>query len=266
MSKIIHLSDLHIGHKDLATRAWAIANRIILNKPQSSDYVILLTGDLVENGNDSNSLLEAKRFVEHLRAAGFHVLLVPGNHDFGDGIFASKAVAKEFIKQLFGKRITFPRLDVINDTAFIGLNSMEEETGIRDGGFSAEGELGKKQIDRLNRMLDRKSVVDAKYRVVYLHHHPLDYRVFLYLKDADELRSALENRKIDALLYGHYHDGDIWNGSGGWESVPRIYDGGSSTKKGDAKYPHRVIDLSMDPATDYDGKFLQISIMNDTEG
>ena len=86
----------------------------------------------------------------------------------------------------------------------LGLNSMEEETGIFDGGISAEGELGQKQIDRLTKILDRKTVKSCKYRVVYLHHHPLDYRPFLYLKDATELRNTLDKYEIDALLYGHY--------------------------------------------------------------
>lgn len=266
MSKIIHLSDLHIGHKELGKRAWGIANRIILNKPNGSDYVIVLTGDLVEDGFNTNSLIEAKQLVDYLKAAKFRVLVVPGNHDVGNGGFSTKEVSRNFLKMFFDdeKKVTFPRLDVIHDTAFIGLNSMEEETGIFDGGISAEGELGQKQIDRLAKMLDRKTVQKCKYRVVYLHHHPLDYRPFLYLKDATELRNTLDKYEIDALLYGHYHDGDVWNGT--WETVPRIYDGGSSTNKDDASYPHRVMDLSKHPDTDYDGKFLSDSIRNSTEG
>ena len=265
MSKIIHLSDLHIGHKELSKRAWAIANRIILYKPQSSDYVIVLTGDLVEDGFNTDSL-EAKQLVEYLQAAKFHVLVVPGNHDVGNGGFSTKEVSRQFLKTFYDekKKVIFPRLDIIHNTAFIGLNSMEEETGIFDGGISAEGELGQKQIDRLKKILDRKTVENCKYRVVYLHHHPLDYRPLLYLKDAKELRNTLVKHEIDALLYGHYHDGDIWNGT--WESVPRIYDGGSSTKKGDSNYPHRVMDFSKQPDTDYDGKLLSQSILTATEG
>jgi len=264
MSKIIHLSDLHIGHKELGKRAWAIANRIIINKPQADDYVILITGDLVEDGKAIDTIEEARRYVDFLKAANFHVLFVPGNHDVGDGSYASKATSRRFIETLYGKNVTFPRVDMINDTAFIGLNSMEEETGWKDGGLSAEGELGKKQIDRLKNILERKTVQAKKYRVLYLHHHPLEYKYFLYLKDADEFKFAIKNKKIDALLFGHYHDAGNWNGS--LPSIPRIYDGGSSTGKGNSCHPHRVMNLVKEAASDYDGKFLLDSVKRETKG
>ena len=144
MSKLIHLSDLHIGHKELGKRAWAIANRIILNKPQAEDYVLILSGDLVESGFNENSLLEAEALVDHLRAAKFDVLIVPGNHDVGNGGLATKRASERFLKIFFGdKKARFPRIDIIHETAYIGLNSMEAETGIFNGGLSAEGELGK---------------------------------------------------------------------------------------------------------------------------
>lgn len=265
MSKIIHLSDLHIGHKELGKRAWSLANRLALNKPQASDYVIVLTGDLVEDGFDTDSLEEAKQLVDWLRDANFHVLVTPGNHDVGNGAIATKRASRRFLQTFFDdKEQRFPTVDYINDTAFIGLNSMEDETGIFKGGISAEGELGDKQLDRLAKVLKRKAVKDKTYRVVYLHHHPLDYRPFLFLKDATQLRTILEHHSIDALLFGHYHDAHVWNGS--WDWIPRIYDGGSSTSKGGAHHPHRVLDLSKHPSTDYDGKFLSRSLLDSTEG
>lgn len=265
MCKLIHLSDLHIGHKELGKRAWAIANRIIMNKPQAEDYVIVLTGDLVESGFDENALSEAKALVEHLRSAKFHVLIAPGNHDVGNGALATKKISRRFLKLFFDdKKARFPRLNIINDTAFVGLNSMEAETGVFKGGLSAEGEIGSKQLKRLKKLFASDEVKGAKYRVVYLHHHPLDHRPLLYLKDAEEFRSSLKGHSINALLFGHYHEGDVWNGS--WKSINRIYDAGSSTNKNDAKFPHRVMDLSKDPGTDYDGKFLPDSIRRGTSG
>lgn len=265
MSKLIHLSDLHIGHKELGKRAWAIANRIILNKPQAENYVIVLTGDLVESGFDENALAEALALVEHFQTSGFSVLVAPGNHDVGNGAFATKKASKRFLRLFFGsKKARFPRRDIIHDTAFIGLNSMEAETGFFSGGLSAEGELGKKQLKRLSKLLNEDNIKNAKYRVVYLHHHPVDHRFLLHLKDAKELRKTLQGHAIDALLFGHYHEALTWNGS--WEDISRIYDAGSSTSKDEAKYPHRVMDLSKHPSTDYDGDFLPDSIRSGTHG
>ena len=62
----------------------------------------------------------------------------------------------------------------------------------------------------------------------------------------------LKKSKISALLFGHNHDGRVWSGRWG---ISRVYDGGTSTGKGGKPNPHRVIDLSRDPAFDYDAQF-----------
>ena len=72
--------------------------------------------------------------------------------------------------------------------------------------FLLKASLESKQLKSLKKLLNSNDVRKAKYRVVYLHHHPLDFRALLYLKDADELRSTLRGHKIDAMLFGHYHD------------------------------------------------------------
>ena len=53
MKKIIHLSDLHIGFngQDLKRRLEAIVQSIIFVKESAKDYVIVLTGDLVEKAD-----------------------------------------------------------------------------------------------------------------------------------------------------------------------------------------------------------------------
>ena len=58
---------------------------------------------------------------------------------------------------------------------------------------------------------------------------------------------------VDALLYGHNHAAKVRNGA--WD-IPRCYDAGTATGKGDGVIRHRVIDLSRDPRWDYNGDFL----------
>ena len=94
------------------------------------------------------------------------------------------------------------KLDIIDEIAFIGLDSTAEELNGFDRFFS-EGELGETQLRRLKRIL-KKSVVASRKKVVYLHHHPFDYKVGMQLQDSDDLRDIIEN-KIDMLLFGHYH-------------------------------------------------------------
>ncbi len=253
MKKIIHLSDLHIGYGDLGERFQCVSTNMIFEKEPAKDYVVVITGDIVERARD-DYYDEAKMYMERLDEAGFTVLVVPGNHDYGTGAWGSKKFVGRFKKTFFGKTdVTYPKLDIIQGTAFIGLDSMAEELHIYDA-LWANGELGDAQFKRLDRMLSRKTVKDCKYRVVYLHHHPFDpLSTWHQLKDSADLKKVLSKHgNINALLYGHNHLGKKHNGKWG---ISRCYDAGSSTRKNDAVGDHRVIDLSQDARWDYDADF-----------
>lgn len=253
MKKIIHLTDTHIGFENLSTRMGDIVTRIIFTKEKASDYIIVHTGDIVEDATREGSYEEALSHLNRLRAAGFTVLIVPGNHDYGTGSLGSSEYISKFKKHFYNNTsITYPIKTIIDDIAFIGLDSMAEELNWYDR-LWAEGELGEDQLNRLrNFLIHDNDVINAKYRVVYLHHHPFHPKPFHHLKDSDELGKILVPNRIDALLFGHNHDGRIWNGRWG---IPRVYDGGTSTGKEGKPNPHRVIDLDKEPIYDYDAKF-----------
>lgn len=195
---------------------------------------------------------EAKTHLNRLKDAGFTVLVIPGNHDYGTGIIANKKYVKQFKDCFYGNtNLNYPKLDIIKNIAFIGLDSMEAEIGTLDR-LSAEGELGKPQLERLAEILKKDKVIKCDYRVVYLHHHPFHFILTMQLKDSDELGKILKRSKIDALLFGHNHYGKPWHGK--WD-IKRAYDGGTCTGKGQYPNPHRVIDLSREPGDDYDGEF-----------
>jgi predicted phosphohydrolase len=195
--------------------------------------------------------------LELLRKCGYRVLVIPGNHDYGNGAMGKKKFVGIFKERYYGSHdISYPKLDIIGRTAFIGLDSTAEELHWHDRFFS-EGELGKDQLKRLKKILKDEKVVNRK-KVVYLHHHPFDFKRGMQLKDNEALREVISN-KIDALLFGHYHRdpesaGKTYNGTWG---IPRCYNGGSSTHKNGHVGFHRVIDLSRsDPGKDYDGKLI----------
>jgi len=253
MKKIIHFSDVHLGYEDLGRRFLCIMENVIFDKQPASDYVIVITGDLVDKAFDAANFEEMRLYVEKLRNAGFEVLVVPGNHDYGTGAFGSKPYVEHFKNVYFGEvGVRYPKLDIIDRVAFIGLDSMAEELDWYDRLF-AQGELGKPQLERLDKLLGRQDVTNCVKRVVYLHHHPFDPEFLHQLKDWAELGKILQKRgNVDALLYGHNHEGKSRHGKWG---IPRCYDAGSSTRKnGDVGF-HRVIDLSRDPRWDYDGNF-----------
>lgn len=253
MKKIIHFSDMHVGYGDLGRRFLCIAENVIFDKQPAGDYVIVITGDLIDNALNATNFEEMRLSIEKLKHAGFEVLVVPGNHDYGTGACGFKRYVDHFKKVYFGdNRMAYPKLDIIDKVAFIGLDSMAEELDWHDRLF-AQGELGKPQLERLDKMLAAHDVTKCAKRVVYLHHHPFDPKFLHQLKDWAALGTILQERgNVDALLYGHNHEGKIRHGKWG---IPRCYDAGSTTRKnGDVGF-HRVIDLSRDPRWDYDGNF-----------
>jgi len=270
MRKIIHLSDLHIGWKKKVLRKLdTIVVTICLDKVPGSSYVVVATGDLVDDAHQGKYGVVRGR-LDALVQAGAEVLVVPGNHDYGTGAFGNKKFVKLFKEAFFDDPgVTYPKVDLVRDPAspdeaaetiaFIGLDSMAEELGFVDRLF-AEGELGKDQLRRLDEALKTQEVRACGKRVVYLHHHPFDPKPFHYLKDGSKLRRVLEahianGTSIDALLYGHNHRGKRHHGVWG---IPRCYDGSSSTgrrKKKSNPTLQRVIDLNRDPRWDYNGDF-----------
>ena len=191
--------------------------------------------------------------LEKLKNAGYQVLVVPGNHDYGTGVLGHNRYVGHFKQVFFGDQsVTYPKLDIIDKIAFIGLDSMAEELHWYDRLF-AQGELGDDQLARLETIFKDSKVIACKNRVVYLHHHPFDPLPFHGLKDSDKLGAVLQNHgKIAALLYGHNHEGKNHNGHWG---ISRCYDAGSSTRKNGAPGPLRVMDFLRDPRLDYEGDF-----------
>ncbi len=257
MKKIIHLSDLHVGHEECGARFHALIDNITFLKQPANNYIIVITGDIVDNATHSEYIDEAVDAIEQLKERGYKVLVVPGNHDYGTGVKGDKKFVDVFKERHFKSgEISYPKLDIIDKIAFIGLDSSAEELHWFDRFFS-EGELGKKQLKRLKKILKKPEVAIRK-KVVYLHHHPFDFKLGMQLKDNNELKKVIEN-KIDMLLFGHYHAdstsaGKIFHGVWG---IPRCYNAGSSTHKNEDVGFQRIIDLSIaDPRMDYDGNFI----------
>lgn len=253
VKSIIHLTDLHIGYADLADRFQTIVDNMLFSMRPASHYVVVVTGDLVDKGTRPGNYETARLALDRLRAGGFHVLVVPGNHDYGSGFTEEKRFVPLFKEVFFGDpNLVYPKLDVIGGIAFIGLDTVAEEVEWHEHLF-AEGELGEPQCSRLDDLLRDTIVRGCKRHVVYMHHHPFDPRPLAQLRDSARLGQVLmRHGNVQALLYGHNHAGKKANGKWG---IARCYDGGSATRKQGSAGEHRIMDLALDPRFDYGGDF-----------
>jgi 3',5'-cyclic AMP phosphodiesterase CpdA len=236
MYKILHLSDPHIGYRKCGERFRKIVNNII-HRENPEETIIVITGDLVEDAFREKNISEAEEVVDLLKKNGFRVLITPGNHDYGNGWVNKVSIADKFMDRF---KIEFPKVDLIGDNLFIGLDSNVEELHWYDR-FFADGEIGKEQFDFLEEIINRKEYADKK-KIVYLHHHPIDLIIFHRLKDYKKLKEVLQG-KVDVVLYGHNHTGK--NHSGEW-GIKVMLDGGSSTGKRmlGRRVKHRIVDLA----------------------
>jgi 3',5'-cyclic AMP phosphodiesterase CpdA len=250
MKQIVHLSDLHVGFRDLGDRLRDLVAHFIAELQPADNYVIVITGDLVEKPDVHAPYQETRDSVDALESAGFTVLMVPGNHDYNDGILLDKTFVPQFKEVFYGEpNLQYPKVDIVDSIAFIGLDSLAEELHWYDRMF-ADGELGDAQLQRLDNVLGDSTVASCRHRVVYLHHHPFTLVPLSELKDARKLRRVLQKHgNVDALLFGHHHLGrtrkNVWG-------IPRCYDGGTATGMRPGTVLQRILDLSQDPTHDFD--------------
>jgi 3',5'-cyclic AMP phosphodiesterase CpdA len=263
--RILHISDLHIGKEETDVDEWKQAEELVrrIIKEWRDDHekpLVLITGDVVDDGREVE-YIEARRILKPLRSAGFQLVPLPGNHDYGwNGSHAQEKRFKLFKKYLLGitNRVTYPDVPYADaDVSVVTLNSMQAETGFWDG-LLADGELGNRQLDELGELITelRRERKKSHRIVVAVHHHPFlfpDDPLFEQakewlghrLKDGADLMKLLAGR-IDVLLFGHEHrhvdfsepfDGHVFTETYG---IPCILSSGKSTDPG---LPARVITL-----------------------
>ncbi|MDT8990197.1 metallophosphoesterase [Curvibacter sp. APW13] len=249
--RIIHLSDTHIGRDDNLRRMQALLNDMRQHcNPQT--HVLVHTGDLINHGH-SSEMMVGRDLLQGMADAGWRVLLAPGNHDYGDSLHVDPEWAAQYRQTLapflFGDTpATFPVLRLVEDCAFIGLDSNAAEMGWWER-WMAEGYLGGAQRARLSAMLD-SAEVRTRTVIVYLHHHPFidapmvradvgdraywkelfgwNTRRFRRLKDAYSLMQCLRDR-TDILLFGHQHFGLDFSAEAQRYGIPLALDASSST-------------------------------------
>lgn len=225
MTRIAHLSDLHLSPVPFPAE-WPWRLKPVLGwinwrrQPGAHDNAVwertaaavraagadhvAVTGDLIELGQTG----EYRAARDALARLGEPARLAwaPGNHDC-----YTTDTAERIRAELGGwlapgpargdLRAHFPRLDRVGRVALMTLCS-----GTPTWTFSAEGELGLAQRDRLDRLisgLDRAAVLP-----VIAIHHPPDAPGLSRLKrlrDGPDLMRLLARHRCELVLHGHLH-------------------------------------------------------------
>jgi len=211
--KIIQMSDIHLGGNGKTEEARLF--RMIEELKQDYDlsqYVILITGDLVDDPKgvchwETGQIGIAHAFIGMLKKLAKKVLIAPGNHDYytwnGNGFYYDKESVEIFNANILGwVAVDFPIVTHFEDTVFIGLNTAHPS-------FFATGKLGSKQRNKLDKMLEKYKNDET---IIYMHHHPymvksggnFIYEKAMELMDSEEFMEIIDHR-VNYVFFGHRH-------------------------------------------------------------
>lgn len=195
MARIAHLSDIHFGAHDpkivRATEAW-------LQEHQPD--LVIISGDFTQRAR-VDQFREASAYLNRLRAAGFKLLCVPGNHDVPlyDVVRRFAAPLDRYKKYISHDLCPWFEND---EVAVLGLNTARSLT-VKDGRINH---------DQIAMMTERFAAVPESKTRILVTHHPL---FAMPIGEGGELSEAV-GRHDDAVaaackagvhiaLAGHFH-------------------------------------------------------------
>ena len=187
MTKIIHLSDLHITSPHfLPSMLNGIIKKINILKPD----MIIITGDLTDDGY----LYEYEKVLEYIdKIECEKKLIVPGNHD-------ARNCGYILFEEFFGDRQSYVNIDNIT---IVGVDSSipDEE----------DGHIGRETYKYIEKSFSKHK---NNFKILALHHHlipiPMCGRERDVPSDAGDVLNLLNELKVDLVLCGHKHIPWIW--------------------------------------------------------
>ncbi|MET0362237.1 MAG: metallophosphoesterase [Sphingobium sp.] len=194
-ARIAHLSDIHFGRNDpkivSAVEAWLLERRPDL---------VIVSGDLTQRAR-IDQFRAASAWLNRLRAAGFQLLVIPGNHDI-----PLYDVVRRFTAPLdrYKRYISNDLCPWYEDeqVAILGLNTARSLT-IKDG------RINHAQMDMLR---DRFAPVAPEKTRILVTHHPLfampigkGNELSEAVGQHDDAVKAVGQAGIHIALAGHFH-------------------------------------------------------------
>jgi 3',5'-cyclic AMP phosphodiesterase CpdA len=195
VARIAHLSDIHFGAHDpqivAATEDW------LRNKQPD---LVIISGDLTQRAK-VEQFREASAYLNRLRAAGFPILVVPGNHDVPlYDVLTRFAAPLDRYKRFIDDDLC-PWFEN-DEVAVLGINTARSLT-IKDGRINH---------DQIGLVRERFAAVTPSKTRILVTHHPL---FAMPIGEGGELSEAVGRHRdaveavaeagVHLALAGHFH-------------------------------------------------------------
>jgi 3',5'-cyclic AMP phosphodiesterase CpdA len=191
--RILHLSDLHLGHATAAEPLQRLRELI----PALDPEILVVTGDVTHRGRPEQ-LEQARGLLESL---GLPLLAIPGNHDIPYVLPTRFTRTREAWERVFG---TAEPAYFSDRLAIVGLNSVRPW---RQQG----GALGSAQLGRVAPKLEGAQA--TALRTVALHHHlaapPWRAAHKRPVRKRDLVLKTLASAGVELVLSGHVHQSAV---------------------------------------------------------
>ena len=264
---LAHLSDVHLtpparawGASDLFTKrlfsrlSWTRARRFehrpeVLDsivsdlRAQAPDHVAI-TGDLT-NFAAADEIAAARSWLERLGPAR-DVTVSLGNHDCL--VQVSPGAATQWLDWL-GDGLSRPEFPAVRERDGVALVNACSSLPTR--AFSAEGELGATQLERLRTVLSQLGA-QGRFRILLIH-HPVAQGVVSRrkaLRDAAALREMLAETGAELVLHGHGHEAAVSAVAGPHGPIPVLGIPSASAAPGHRHAPARWRRIEIDTSAD----------------
>lgn len=248
--KIAHLSDIHISTLFKKNNIGKTKKLIKSALSKGFDHLVI-TGDISENSEEIDFIIMSKILKSFELLDSNKTSIVIGNHDVFGGVqtpfdivnFPSRCIntiydkkVSEFVnhfKELFDncyfpvKNKFFPYAKVINNFVFVGLNTVDHYSRIKNP-FASNGKVNKEQFDGIKTIFG-KSEYKSKHKIILAHHHfyknsevatsssLLWNRIesfTLKLREKKKLINLFAENNVELVLHGHSHEIREYNRKG----------------------------------------------------
>ena len=185
MTRIVHLSDLHISSAHFLSD---VAESVVQGVNEISPDILVITGDLTQNGT-YQEYMEAKEWIDRIDCR--NKVVIPGNHD-------SRNVGYLLFEDIFKTRSPCCSLDGVT---VVGVDSSQPDID--------DGHIGREMYGWITENFNVSGL-----KVFALHHHlipvPMTGREEEIPVDSGDVLELLNRCGVDIVLCGHRHVPWVW--------------------------------------------------------